>query len=123
MKKLFKFAGAVAVIGAAVAGGVTLYKKFFAPEDNFEDLDDDFEDDFEDEDLDFVSHTERGYVPLSTAAKETAASVGETVVGAAKEAGETVKEAAKEAGETVKEAADQVGETAAEAAKEVQETL
>ena len=31
MKKLFKFVGTVAAISAVVAGGVALYKKFFAP--------------------------------------------------------------------------------------------
>ena len=66
MKKLFKFVGTVAAISAVVAGGVALYKKFFAPED----------------------HTERGYVSLNNTA--------ETVKEKAEEAGETVKEAAEE---------------------------
>ena len=45
MKKLLKFVGTVAALSAVVAGGVALYKKFFAPEEDFSDLDDDFDDD------------------------------------------------------------------------------
>lgn len=100
MKKLFKFVGTVAALSAVVAGGVALYKKFFAPEEDFSDLDDDFDDEFEDEDLDSEPHAERGYVPLSNAA-------------------ETVKEKAEEAGEAVKEAAEDVKETVADTAEEV----
>ena len=99
MKKLLKFVGTVAAISAVVAGGVALYKKFFAPEEDFSDLDDDFDDEFEEEDLDSEPHTERGYVSLNNTA-------------------ETVKEKAEEAGETVKEAAEEMKETVTEAAEE-----
>ena len=99
MKKLFKFVGTVAAISAVVAGGVALYKKFFAPEEDFSDLDDDFDDEFEEEDLDSEPHTERGYVSLNNTA-------------------ETVKEKAEEAGETVKEAAEEMKESVTEAAEE-----
>ena len=33
MKKFFKVLGCLAAAGAAIAGGIALYKKFFAPED------------------------------------------------------------------------------------------
>ena len=65
MKKLLKFVGTVAALSAVVAGGVALYKKFFAPEEDFSDLDDDFDDEFEDEDLDSDTQAERGYVSLN----------------------------------------------------------
>lgn len=102
MKKFFKVLGRIAVIGAAVAGGVAVYKKFFAPDDSFDDLDDDLDldDDFE-EDLD---PAERGYVSLSSAEEE-------------------VKEAAKDVTEEVKEAAENVAETVSEAVEEVKEDL
>ena len=41
MKKFFKFAGSVAMLCAAVAGGIFAYKKFFAPETYEDDFDDD----------------------------------------------------------------------------------
>ena len=103
MKKFCKILGRIAVVAAAVAGGFAVYKKFFAPEDTFEDLDDDFDDDFE-EDLDTA---ERGYVSLNSA----------------EEAAEEVKEAAEEVAEEVKEAAENVTETVSEAAEEVKEDL
>ncbi len=78
MKKLLKFVGAMAALSVAVAGGVALYKRFFAPEEDFSDLDDDFGDEFEDEDLDRELRSERGYVPLDHTAK-TAADSAEDV--------------------------------------------
>lgn len=104
MKKLLKFVGTVAALSAVVAGGVALYKKFFAPEEDFSDLDDDFDDEFEDEDLDSDTQAERGYVSLNNTA-------------------EAVKEKAEDVGETVKEAAEEVKETVADAAEEVKETI
>ena len=66
MKKALKFVGALATLSAAVAGGIALYKKFFAPEDDFSDLDGDLEDEFEEEDLDAdETPAERGYVSLN----------------------------------------------------------
>ena len=66
MKKALKFVGALATLSAAVAGGIALYKKFFAPEDDFSDLDGDLEDEFEEEDLDAgETPAERGYVALN----------------------------------------------------------
>ena len=38
-------------MSAAAAGAVALYKKFFAPSEDFSDLDDDFDEEFEEEDL------------------------------------------------------------------------
>ena len=105
MKKLVKFVGTVAALSAAVAGGVALFKKFFAPSEDFSDLDDDFDDEFEEEDLDGETPAgERGYVSLNKTA-------------------ETVKEKAEDAAETVKEAAEEVKETVADAAEEVKETV
>lgn len=105
MKKFFKFVGTVAALSAAVAGGIALYRKFFAPEEDFSDLDDDFDDEFDDEDLDDEAPAgERGYVSLNKAA-------------------ETVKEKAADAAETVQEAAEEVKETVADAAEEVKETV
>ena len=39
MKKFLKILGRLAIVGAAIAGGVAIYKKYFAPEDTFDDLD------------------------------------------------------------------------------------
>ena len=101
MKKFFKFVGTVAALSAAVAGGIALYRKFFAPEEDFSDLDDDFDD----EDLDDEAPAgERGYVSLNKTAEE-------------------VKEKAEDAAKTVKEAAAEVKETVADAAEEVKETV
>ena len=105
MKKFFKFVGTVAALSAAVAGGIALYRKFFAPEEDFSDLDDDFHDEFDDEDLDDEAPAgERGYVSLNKTAEE-------------------VKEKAEDAAKTVKEAAAEVKETVADAAEEVKETV
>ena len=66
MKKALNLVGALATLSAAVAGGIALYKKFFAPEDDFSDLDGDLEDEFEEEDLDAgETPAERGYVSLN----------------------------------------------------------
>ena len=48
MKKIAKIFGAIAAVGAAVAGGVALYKKFISPNEDFDDLVDELEDEFED---------------------------------------------------------------------------
>lgn len=105
MKKLFKFVGTVAALSAVAAAGIAVYRKFFAPEEDFSDLDEDFDDEFEEEDLDEGAPAgERDYVPLRSAA-------------------ETVKEKAEDAGETIKEAAEEIKETAADAAEEIKETI
>ena len=52
MKKVFKFLGTAAAVGAAVVGGIAVYKRFFAPAEDIADLDDEFDDEFDDEDLD-----------------------------------------------------------------------
>lgn len=66
MKKALKFVGALTALSAAVAGGIALYKKFFAPEDDLSDLDGELEDEFEEEDLDAdEAPAERGYVSLN----------------------------------------------------------
>ena len=44
MKKIAKIFGAIAAVGAAVAGGVALYKKFISPNEDFDDLVDELED-------------------------------------------------------------------------------
>ena len=53
MKKLGKFIAATAVIGTAVAGGIALYNKYKASQedldDDFIDFDDDFDDDIDDD--------------------------------------------------------------------------
>lgn len=53
-KKLGKILVATALVGTAVAGGLALYNKYKAGQDDldddFMDFDDDFDDDFEDED-------------------------------------------------------------------------
>lgn len=53
-KKFGKILVATALIGTAVAGGLALYNKYKANQDDidddFMDFDDDFDDDFEDED-------------------------------------------------------------------------
>lgn len=53
MKKLGKFIAATAVIGTAVAGGIALYNKYKASQedldDDFIDFDDDFDDDINDD--------------------------------------------------------------------------
>ena len=69
MKKIAKIFGAIAAIGAAVAGGVALYKKFISPNEDFEDLDDELDEEFEDEDLDMdtAKTTDRSYVSLTPA--------------------------------------------------------
>ena len=69
MKKIAKIFGAIAAIGAAVAGGVALYKKFISPNEDFEDPDDELDEEFEDEDLDMdtAKTTDRSYVSLTPA--------------------------------------------------------
>lgn len=109
MKKLFKCIGTLAAVAAAVAGGLAVYKKFFAPEEDLDDLDEELEEEFE-EDLDAPK---RDYVSLNTCA--------EKVEKAAEEVTEEVKEAAKDIAEEVKETAKEAVETAAEAAEEIKE--
>ena len=84
MKKFFKVVGSLAAIGAAVAGGIALYKKFFASDEILDDFEDELEDEFE-EDLDT---SERGYVHLNNAA--------EAVKDAAEKVAEDVKEEVSE---------------------------
>ncbi len=67
MKKFFKVVGGLAVIGAAVAGGLALYKKLFAPKDDFDDFDD-LEDSTEEE----AEVSDRGYVSLNPSGEEDA---------------------------------------------------
>ena len=100
MKKFFKVVGSLAVVGAAVAGGVALYKKYFASEDVLDDFEDELDDEFE-EDLD---DTGRGYTTLNNVA-------------------ETVKEAAEEVKEEAAEVVEEVKEEAAEVAEEIKETV
>ena len=48
MKKFFKIVGAIAAIGAGVAGGLCLYSKLKHKNDVIDDIDD-YDDDFSDE--------------------------------------------------------------------------
>jgi len=95
MKKFLKVAGTLLAIAAAVAGGIVLYKKFFAPDENLDDFDDDLDDDFE-EDLD---GSERCYTSLHNVAEEVKEAAEEIV----EEAKEEVAEAAEEIKETFEE--------------------
>lgn len=74
MKKIAKIFGAIAAVGAAVAGGVALYKKFISPNEDFDDLEDEMEEEFEDEDLDADSSktADRSYVSLTPSEESTA---------------------------------------------------
>lgn len=61
---------ATAILGAAVAGGMILYKKYKSYQDTLNDDFDDFEDDFDDGDLDFEDEIssappKREYVPIN----------------------------------------------------------
>lgn len=98
MKKFLKCMGALAGVAAALAGGVALYKKYFATNTDLEDSEDDLEEEFE-EDLDAVP--ERGYVSLSGVAEEASEKTEE----AAEETSEKAEEAAEEALDKVEEAA------------------
>lgn len=75
-KKLGKFLVCSALIGTAVAGGVALYNKFKASNDDFDDDSfdfDDFDDDFDDE-ADIASvkeESERGYVSIPRETDDT----------------------------------------------------
>ena len=73
MKKIAKIFGAIAAVGAAVAGGVALYKKFISPNEDFDDLVDELEDEFEDEDLDAEPSktADRSYVSLTPSEEST----------------------------------------------------
>lgn len=104
MKKVLKLLGGLAILGAAVAGGIALYQKFFCPED-YGDLDDELEDAFEDEEEDETA--ERSYVHLDS-----------TCEGAAAEAEKTAK-----AAEEAEAAADAVAEEAKETVANIEETL
>ncbi len=67
MKKFFKFVGAVAAIGAGVAGGLFLYNKIKENQNGYDDdFDDDYDDDFSDDDDD-----ERGYVNINPGEKDS----------------------------------------------------
>lgn len=74
MKKIAKIFGAIAAVGATVAGGVALYKKFISPNEDFDDLVDELEDEFEDEDLDAEPSktADRSYVSLTPSEESTA---------------------------------------------------
>ncbi len=73
MKKVFKFLGTAAAVGAAVVGGIAVYKRFFAPAEDIADLDDEFDDEFDDEDLDSEPvPAERGYVSLHSSSEQEA---------------------------------------------------
>lgn len=65
MKKLLKVAGAIAAIGAGVAGGLFIYSKIKSKKNA---IDDDFEDDFDD---DFDDDDDLSYVDI-TPSKDTA---------------------------------------------------
>lgn len=104
MKKFLKVVGSLAAVGAAVAGGIALYKKYFAQDDILDDFEDELDDEFE-EDLDTPG---RGYTTINNVAEEVK-----------KEAAEIVEEVKEEAAEVVEE----VKEEAAEIAEEVKETL
>ncbi len=49
MKKFFKIVGAIAAIGAGVAGGLCLYSKLKHKNDVIDDVDDDFSDEEDEE--------------------------------------------------------------------------
>lgn len=49
MKKFFKIVGAIAAIGAGVAGGLCLYSKLKHKNDVIDDIDDDFSDEEDEE--------------------------------------------------------------------------
>ena len=74
MKKIAKIFGAIAAIGAAVAGGVALYKKFISPNENFEDPDDELDEDFFGrlEALYDPDTADRSYVSLTPSEESTA---------------------------------------------------
>lgn len=88
MKKLFTAIGAVATIGAGVAGGLYLYKKM-SGRDLDEDFDDDYDDDFSDDEDEEV-----GYVDITS---EDVAKAADEVVDAVSEAIEDVKDAVEDA--------------------------
>ena len=90
MKKIAKIFGAIAAVGAAVAGGVALYKKFISPNEDFDDLVDELEDEFEDEDLDAEPSktADRSYVSLTPSEEETAKAPESEDAPAAEEAAE-----------------------------------
>ncbi len=93
MKKVFKFFGTVAILSAAAAGAVALYKKFFAPSEDFSDLDDDFDEEFEEEDLDGEAPAgERGYVSLNKTAETTKEEAADAAADTAEEEKETEAE-------------------------------
>ncbi len=76
-KKLGKFLAFTAIVGAAVAGGVALFKKYKETSDDFDDDfsdfdDDDFDDDFSDEDdeADDSESSDRGYTPIAPVTDE-----------------------------------------------------
>lgn len=97
MKKLAKIFGAIAAVGAAVAGGVALYKKFISPNEELDNLEDELEDEFEDEDLDAEPSkaADRSYVSL-TPSEEPAAKEEEAEAPAETEAEEKPAEAQTE---------------------------
>lgn len=99
MKKIAKIFGAIAAIGAAVAGGVALYKKFISPNEDFEDPDDELDEEFEDEDLDMdtAKTTDRSYVSLTPAEEPKEEAPAEETAEEATEKEAPAEEAAEEA--------------------------
>ncbi|RDU22468.1 hypothetical protein [Anaerosacchariphilus polymeriproducens] len=63
-KKFLKFLAFAAMVSAAVAVGIALYKKY-TEKDSWDDDFDDFDDDFEDEDLEMENIKSREYVPIT----------------------------------------------------------
>ena len=101
MKKIAKIFGAIAAIGAAVVGGVALYKKFISPNEDFEDPDDELDEEFEDEDLDMdtAKTTDRSYVSLTPAEEPKEEAPTEETSEEATEKEAPAEEAAEEATE------------------------
>lgn len=99
MKKIAKIFGAIAAIGAAVAGGVALYKKFISPNEDFEDPDDELDEEFEDEELDMdtAKTTDRSYVSLTPAEEPKEEAPAEKTAEEATEKEAPAEEAAEEA--------------------------
>ena len=99
MKKIAKIFGTIAAIGAAVAGGVALYKKFISPNEDFEDPDDELDEEFEDEDLDMdtAKTTDRSYVSLTPAEEPKEEAPAEETAEEATEKEAPAEEAAEEA--------------------------
>jgi len=88
MKKFFKVAGSLAAIGAAVAGGIVLYKKYFAQDDFSDEFEDNFEEDFEEE----LDTPNRGYTTINNVVEEIKDEATEVVEEIKEEAAEVTEE-------------------------------